>query len=88
VAFESSSLGNILAMVSAGAGISLVPEIAVVKRGRCRFIPVEDSPRTAVGWAMLRKHKLSSAQELFVETVARGRRVHNKNGAHKNGEAA
>jgi LysR family hydrogen peroxide-inducible transcriptional activator len=81
VVFESSSLGNILAMVSAGAGISLVPEMAVVKRGGCRFIAVEDSRRTGIGWAMLRSHTLSPAQRLFIETVAHGRRVHHNHGA-------
>jgi LysR family hydrogen peroxide-inducible transcriptional activator len=81
VVFEGSTIGNILAMVSAGAGVSLVPEMAVVKREGCRFIAVEDSRRTGIGWAMLRNHTLSSAQRLFIETVAHGRRVHHNNGA-------
>jgi DNA-binding transcriptional LysR family regulator len=62
-------------MVSAGAGISLVPEMSVVQRAGCKFIPVEDSRRTGIGWAMLRSHTLSPAQQLFIETVAHGRRV-------------
>jgi LysR family transcriptional regulator, hydrogen peroxide-inducible genes activator len=81
VVFEGSTIGNILAMVSAGAGVSLVPEMAVVKRGGCRFIAVEDSRRMGIGWAMLRNHTLSSAQRLFIETVAHGRRVHHNSGA-------
>jgi LysR family transcriptional regulator, hydrogen peroxide-inducible genes activator len=81
VVFESSSIDNILAMVSAGAGISLVPEMAVVKRGPCRFVPVEDSRRTGIGWVMLKHYTLSPAQRLFIETVAHGRSVHHNNGA-------
>ena len=81
VVFESSSMENILAMVSAGTGISLVPEMAAVgKRGGCRFIAVEDSRQTGIGWAMLRSHTLSSAQRLFIETVAHGQRVHHNSG--------
>ena len=57
IVFESSSMENILAMVSAGAGISLVPEMAAVKRRGCRFIAVEDSRQTGIDWAMLKLHK-------------------------------
>ncbi len=81
VGFESSSMANILAMVSAGAGISLVPEIAVSKRAGCRFIPVEDSPPTGIGWAMPRNHKFTPVQQLFIDMVARGWRGHHKDGA-------
>jgi LysR family transcriptional regulator, hydrogen peroxide-inducible genes activator len=81
VVFESSSIENILAMVSAGAGISLVPEMAAVKRGGCRFIAVEDSRRTGIGWAILRSHTLSPAQRLFIETVAPGGRAHRSGAA-------
>ncbi len=75
VAFEGSSIENILAMVSAGAGISLVPEVAAVKRAGCSYVPVKGSQRTGVGWAMLRDHSLSRALRLFMQTVASSRRM-------------
>jgi DNA-binding transcriptional LysR family regulator len=87
VVFEGSSIDNVLAMVSAGTGISLVPEMAVVKRAGCRFIPVKDSRPTAIGCAMLRNHALSPAQRLFIETVAHGRRGHHNNGRVVSGGA-
>lgn len=77
IAFEGSSMGNILAMVSAGAGISLVPQIATVKRAGCRFIPLEGSRRTGIGWAMLRNYAFKPAHRLFIETVTRSQRLAN-----------
>jgi LysR family hydrogen peroxide-inducible transcriptional activator len=75
VAFEGSSIANILAMVSAGAGISLVPEMVVAKRNGCRFIPLADSQASFhIGWAMLKNRVSSPAQQLFIQmlkTVAR-----------------
>ena len=76
VAFEGSSIDNLLAMVAAGAGISLVPEMAVVKRRGCRFIPLEDSQRTGVGWAILKNHRLSAELRLFLQTAAHSRSLH------------
>jgi LysR family hydrogen peroxide-inducible transcriptional activator len=76
IAFEGSSIDNILAMVSANAGISLVPEIAIIKRAGCRFIPLEGSRSTGIGWAIFRNHALKPAHRLFIETVAGGRRLH------------
>lgn len=84
VAFEGSSIANILAMVSANAGISLVPEMVVVKRAGCRFVAIEDSPRTGIGWAMLRSYDLRPAHRLFIKSAAHGRRLHHGNG-HRNG---
>ena len=80
VAFEGASIDNILAMVDAGAGISLIPEMAIEKRGGCRFIPVESSPPTGIGWAILKNHSLTTEQRLFMQTVAGGRSLH-RNGA-------
>jgi len=79
VKFEGSSIDNILGMVSAGAGISLVPQ-PVAKRTGCRFIPVQDVRRTALGWAMLRSHTLTPAQRLFLETSS-SRLAHDKSAA-------
>jgi LysR family hydrogen peroxide-inducible transcriptional activator len=70
VAFEGSSIGNILAMVSAGAGISLVPEMAAAKRNGCRFIRLADpQAKERVGWAMPKNGLPSPAQRLFIQTL-------------------
>jgi LysR family hydrogen peroxide-inducible transcriptional activator len=42
VIFESGQFATILAMVAAGAGLSVVPHMAVEQRKGCRFIPVTD----------------------------------------------
>jgi LysR family hydrogen peroxide-inducible transcriptional activator len=42
VVFESGHLSSLLAMVGAGMGVSLVPEMAVDKSKACRFIRIAD----------------------------------------------
>jgi len=42
IVFESGQFSGILAMVSAGMGVSIVPAMAVEKRKGCKFIPVQD----------------------------------------------
>jgi LysR family hydrogen peroxide-inducible transcriptional activator len=42
IIFESGQFSSILSMVSAGLGVSIVPEMAVEKRPGCRFVPLED----------------------------------------------
>ena len=42
VVFESGHLSSLLAMVGAGMGVSLVPEMAVDKSKPCRFVRIAD----------------------------------------------
>jgi LysR family hydrogen peroxide-inducible transcriptional activator len=42
VVFESGHLSSLLAMVGAGMGVSLVPEMALDKSRPCRFVPIAD----------------------------------------------
>jgi LysR family hydrogen peroxide-inducible transcriptional activator len=42
VVFESGQFSTILAMVAAGTGVSVVPEMAVEAREGCRFVPLAD----------------------------------------------
>ncbi|MGZ4839680.1 MAG: LysR family transcriptional regulator [Terriglobales bacterium] len=42
IVFESGQFSSILSMVSAGLGVSIVPEMAVDKRSGCRFIALGD----------------------------------------------
>ena len=43
VVFESGHLSSLLAMVGAGMGVSLVPEMAVDKSRPCRFVRIADT---------------------------------------------
>ena len=43
IVFESGQFSSILSMVSAGLGVSVVPEMALEKRPGCRFVPLADA---------------------------------------------
>ncbi len=55
--FESDHLESILRMVSAGFGVSLVPEKAAAGRTDCRFIPFEPSAVRRIGYALAKGHQ-------------------------------
>jgi LysR family hydrogen peroxide-inducible transcriptional activator len=42
VVFESGHLASILAMAAAGAGVSVVPQMAVEPKAHCSFVPLSD----------------------------------------------
>ena len=42
VVFESGQFATILAMVSAGMGVSVIPEMAATETKGCRFVPIAD----------------------------------------------
>jgi LysR family hydrogen peroxide-inducible transcriptional activator len=68
VAFESGQFTTILAMVAAGTGVSIVPEMAVEKRERCRFIPLADeNAYRRVGIVQLKQHFRSRIHRAFLE---------------------
>jgi LysR family transcriptional regulator, hydrogen peroxide-inducible genes activator len=70
VVFESGQFTTILAMVATGAGVSLVPEMALEEREGCRFIPLTDeSAYRRIGIVQLRQHFRSRVHRLFVEHV-------------------
>jgi len=71
VVFESGQFATILAMVSAGMGVSAVPAMAVQKTGGCRFIRIvgKRSTRT-IGIVKLRNHFETRAQRVFLNHVA------------------
>lgn len=67
VVFESGQFATILAMVAAGTGVSVVPEMAVERRPGCAFIPLVDAGAVRrVGFAQLKRHFRSRAQRAFV----------------------
>lgn len=68
VVFERGQFTTILAMVAAGVGLSIVPEMAVDERPSCRFIPLADAGvYRRVGILQLKRHFRSRVQRAFVE---------------------
>jgi LysR family hydrogen peroxide-inducible transcriptional activator len=68
VIFESGQFTTILAMVAGGAGVSVVPEMAVERRKGCNFIPIADAGAyRRVGIVQLRQHFRSRAHTAFLQ---------------------
>src|SRR5450432_63997 len=67
VIFESGQFSSILGMVSAGLGVSIVPEMALEQRADCTFvlIAVEKASRT-IGAATLKGHFMNRVQKAFL----------------------
>lgn len=67
VVFESGQFSTILAMVSAGSGVSVVPEMAVENREGCKFLPIADeSAFRRVGIVQLKQHFRSRVHRAFL----------------------
>ena len=67
VVFESGQFATIMAMVSAGMGVSAVPAMAVQPRAGCKFIPISGKHSTRkVGIITSRHHYQSRAQRLLM----------------------
>ena len=70
IAFESGQFATILAMVSAGMGVSAVPAMAVQPQPGCRFIPISGKHNTRiVGIVTSRHHYQSHAQRLLMNQM-------------------
>jgi LysR family transcriptional regulator, hydrogen peroxide-inducible genes activator len=70
VVFESGQFATILAMVSAGMGVSAVPAMAVQPQAGCKFIPISGKHSTRkVGIITSRNHYQSRAQRLLMEQM-------------------
>jgi LysR family hydrogen peroxide-inducible transcriptional activator len=68
VVFESGHFASILAMAAAGAGVSVVPEMAVEPQAHCCFIPLADEKairRVAV--VQTKQHFRSRAHRAFLK---------------------
>jgi LysR family hydrogen peroxide-inducible transcriptional activator len=67
IVFESGQFSSILSMVSAGLGVSVVPEMAVEKRPGCRFVPLADERAfRTVGAITPRGKSATRLQEAFL----------------------
>ena len=68
VVFETGQFATILAMVAAGAGVSVVPAMAVQPGKGCRFIPISDEGSfRRVGVVQLKQHFQSRAHLAFLK---------------------
>lgn len=68
VVFESGQFSSILAMVSAGMGVSVVPAMAVEKHNGCKFIRIRDERSSRrVGLVQLKGHFPTRAHRTLVE---------------------
>jgi LysR family hydrogen peroxide-inducible transcriptional activator len=67
IVFESGQFSSILSMVSAGLGVSIVPEMAVDKRSGCRFIALgDDRAVRTIGAVTLKGRLFTRAQTAFL----------------------
>jgi len=70
IVFESGQFATILAMVSAGMGVSAVPAMAVQPHPGCRFVPISGKHSTRiVGIVTSRHHYQSRAQRLLMKEM-------------------
>ncbi len=73
IAFETGQFSSVLAMVGAGVGISMVPEMAVDRGADCRYVPLTDTrARRTIVLATLRGRSFNHVQQAFVEWVTCG----------------
>ena len=67
ITFESGQFSSILAMVGAGLGVSIVPEMALERRPDCHFALVTDEKASrTIGVAVLKGHFLTGVQRAFL----------------------
>jgi LysR family hydrogen peroxide-inducible transcriptional activator len=70
IVFESGQFSSLFAMVAAGVGISLVPEMAIDRNAGCHYVRLNDAraTRTIVA-AVLRGRSLNRVQQAFLSGV-------------------
>jgi LysR family hydrogen peroxide-inducible transcriptional activator len=67
IVFESGQFSSLLSMVGAGMGVSIVPEMAIDKKSRCRFVPIDDpAAARTIGIVILRGRSPSRAHHAFL----------------------
>jgi LysR family hydrogen peroxide-inducible transcriptional activator len=67
IIFESGQFSSLLSMVSAGMGVSIVPEMAMEKAARCRFVRIADESATrTIAALVLRGRSLTRAHLGFL----------------------
>lgn len=70
IAFESGQFSSVLAMVGAGVGISMVPEMAVDPGADCCYVRLTDArARRSIVLARLRGRSFNRVQEAFADWI-------------------
>ncbi|HEY4978670.1 MAG TPA: LysR family transcriptional regulator substrate-binding protein [Candidatus Acidoferrum sp.] len=73
IVFESGQFSSILSMVSAGLGISVVPQMAVEKRPTCQFVPLNDEHASrTIGAVTLKGKSQSRVNKAFLAHLRPG----------------
>ena len=67
IVFESGQFSSVLSMVSTGMGVSIVPEMAIEKSPRCRYVRIADDEATrTIGAVVLRGRSLTRLHRAFL----------------------
>lgn len=84
IVFESGQFATILAMVSAGMGISAVPRMAAQPVRGCRFVPIanRNASRT-VGVTTLARHFQTHSEKIFLRHIFQSTSAFACNGTRK-----
>jgi LysR family transcriptional regulator, hydrogen peroxide-inducible genes activator len=70
IAFESGQFSSLFAMVAAGVGISLVPEMAIDRNAGCRYVRLSDARATrTIVIAILRGRSFNRVQQAFLSGI-------------------
>jgi LysR family transcriptional regulator, hydrogen peroxide-inducible genes activator len=70
IAFESGQFSSLFAMVAAGVGISLVPEMAIDRNAGCRYVRLSDARATrTIVVAILRGRSFNRVQQAFLSGI-------------------
>ena len=73
IAFESGQFSSVLAMVGAGVGISMVPEMAIDRDATCCYVRLRDArARRTIVLARLRGRSLNRVQKAFADAISSG----------------
>jgi LysR family transcriptional regulator, hydrogen peroxide-inducible genes activator len=76
IVFESGQFSSILSMVGTGMGVSIIPEMAVEKNPRCRYVRIADDQATrTVGAIVLRGRSLTRIHHAFLAHLRKGSAV-------------
>jgi len=70
VIFESGQFSSLLGMVSAGIGVSLIPEMAIDRKSGCRYVSISDTEATrTIAAVVLRGRSQTRAHLSFLSLL-------------------
>jgi LysR family transcriptional regulator, hydrogen peroxide-inducible genes activator len=70
IVFESGQFSSLLSMVAAGMGVSIVPQMAIERGARCRYLRIADAQAVrTIGAVLLRGRSLTRAHQAFLSRL-------------------